>query len=290
VSALLLFIAGVIAGFCTSLVVNLLTPWVQSRLRFWTLRREAKSALEFVAGRTRLKAGGTTIDYVVLAMARSFEAPSIACFYEDTPHVLPPDLEALRRDFITDWDKRNTQGETHLPYNSPMYKLKRFDVGYRQILGGEEVPLLRLVFGATDYFTPLVTDLNVGDPIRDKYAARTDVTIEPVPEFATITGVTLNLITSDGLLLLTDRSPVVHSGAGRLHCSVAENLLRPIDSGQPARGPDPFRCGSRAVMEELGIEILPTEITFTAFGVDPVLCQYTFIGWARVRATSKEVE
>src|SRR5262249_20820087 len=39
----------------------------------------------------------------------------------------------------------------------------------------------------------------------------------------------------------------------------------------------------------LGIELSPSDITFIAFGVDPVRCQYTFVGWSEIKATAEEI-
>jgi hypothetical protein len=100
----------------------------------------------------------------------------------------------LRSVFIADWEERNQRGETHLPFNFHMYKLLEFDAGFRQMVDGEETLLLRLRFGPTDYFTQIVTDLNTSDPIRNSYAEATNIAERPGPEFASILGVNLSLI------------------------------------------------------------------------------------------------
>ena len=164
-----------------------------------------------------------------------------------------------------------------------------FDVGYREIVDGEEVSVLRLHFCPTDYFTSLVTDFNSGNPIRDRYAQMVDIYNSPVPEFATIVGVNIGLITNDGYYIVGERSGRVAIGAYQLTCSVNENMLRPTDAGKDG-APDPFRTAVRGAREELGIELEPTQITFTHFAIEPKLCEYSLYGWAHIRQTRKEIE
>ena len=128
--------------------------------------------------------------------------------------------------------------------------MNSFDVGYREIIDGEEVPILRMSFTPVDYFTVRVTDLDIGNPVRERLAGRVDVTKNPVPEFATILGVNIGLVTKDGCFIVTKRSHRVASGAGKYHCSLHEHILRPTDTNGEGV-PDPFRTASRAAMEEL---------------------------------------
>lgn len=148
---------------------------------------------------------------------------------------------------------------------------------------------MRLTFGPTDYFTQKVTDLNIGHPTRERYARRTDITDRPIPEFASILGVNLNLITKDGYLIVTGPSEEREVAGGTLHTSVGENLLRPIDQGVN-NAPDPFRCAFRGAQEELGVELKPGKVEFTAFGVYPRYCQYSLIGWSEIDETQVEIE
>lgn len=224
----------------------------------------------------------------MLSSAR-YTQDRIECLYDDRPLTLPTELMRLKEQLIRDWRRDKKNGETNLPYNSSTYGLKEFDVGYRDIRECEEVPILRLKFHPTDYFTEKVTDLNFGNAVRDKYAASIDYTIKPVPEFASIVGVDLNLITRDKYLIVSEGSVLVHAGAGKLHCSVAEHLLRPTDMG--ANGaPDPFRCALRAAQEELGVVLKPENVEFTIFGVQPKWLQYTLIGWSAIDEKRKEIE
>lgn len=285
-----LLIVGVILGFLGNLLATHFYPSLRYRWRRWHLRRKRNGRIPpaGTVNRAKLSVGHLTVSYIVLATGR-FASERIRCFYDDRPIPLQADIKRMRNDCVKDLKRRNKLGEANLPYNSPGYKLKEFDVGNREIIDGEEVPVLRFNFGPTDYFTQLVTDLNVGNPVRDKFAESSDCTVRPIPEFSSILGVTLVLVTRDNYLVVTDRNPLLQSGAGKLHCSVAENLLRPTDVG-PNQAPDPFRAALRGAQEELGIVLKPEELEFIAFGVEPTLCQYTLIGWAQIDATAKELE
>jgi hypothetical protein len=98
----------------------------------------------------------------------------------------------------------------------------------------------------------------------------------PVPEFASILGVNLNLITKDGYLIVTGPSEGRAVAGGTLHTSVGENLLRPIDQ-DVNNAPDPYHCAIRGAREELGVELKLEKVEFTAFGVYPHWCQYSLI-------------
>jgi hypothetical protein len=213
----------------------------------------------------------------------------IQCRYHPEPVPLPADFERMLQDYQRDWESRKQRGETDLPYNSAMYKLLRFQVGHRQVVGDEEVSELRLEFGPTDYFTQIITDLNIAHPIRRRYASQANLSEQPVPDFASVLGVNLTLITSDQLLLVTQRSGRAFLAGGSLHTSVAENLLRPKDAS-PDGAPDPFAAAARGALEEIGIAIQPEDISFNTFGVDPQLCQYSLIGTLRLQQTGAELE
>jgi hypothetical protein len=232
--------------------------------------------------------GGQKVNLIILARG-DYGPQEVQCFYERKRH-LPPDLEEMRKNYARNVKEQKAKGILGLPYDSPMYKLREFDVGHRNIIDGEEVPHLLLKFSPTDYFSQIVTDLNVGDPVREKYLARADlITQHPVPEFSTILGVNLNIITADNYLILTERSRQAKVAGGRLHTSVGENLLRPKDSGV-SYAPDPFLALTRGTKEELGIILNKDEIVFRTFTVIPDFCQYSLIATRHILETHSQVE
>nr|MDQ2716629.1 hypothetical protein [Chloroflexota bacterium] len=149
--------------------------------------------------------------------------------------------------------------------------------------------VLRLKFGPTDYFTQMVTDLNVNHPVRESYAKAASITEHPVSEFASILAINLNLVTKDGYLILTEQSPQSFVASGRLHTSVGENLLRPLDA-QQSGAPDPFQCAVRGAWEELGVTLRYEDIVFHTFTVIPDFCQYSLISTIRIQQTRAEIE
>src|SRR3974377_1379272 len=202
---MILLLFGAVIGF----FVNLLSSSFFSKMRLWykqfTLRYLSNSLKQLVRATfmpEKLTVGGLPIDLIILA--RSHYKPShIQCSYDRTPVPLIPEFAQMKRNFISDWRKRLANGENKLPYNSTTYKLKEFNTGYREIVEGEEVPVLRLLFGPSDYFTQIVIDLNINNPIRENYVRTASLAEHPLPQFASCSGVDLNLITKDGYLILT---------------------------------------------------------------------------------------
>ncbi len=135
----------------------------------------------------------------------------------------------------------------------------------------------------------MVTDLNIGNPIRERYAKAISITDRPIPEFATLLGVNLSIITKDGYLIITERSLRSFVAGGRLHTSVGENLLRAIDAGQ-SEAPDPFYCAIRGAKEELGITLNQEDLTFNTFTVIPDFCQYSLLSTIQISETRAEIE
>jgi len=232
--------------------------------------------------------GGLTINVIVLARGR-YGPKEIQCFYDGTAVPLMPEFERMKQDLVADLEQRKVNGEAKIPHNAETYKLQEFSTGYREMTNGKEVPVLRLKFGPTDYFTQMVTDLNLGNPIRERYAKAATVTEHPVLEFASMLGINLNVITQDDYLILTERSSQAFVAGGRLHTSVGENLLRPTDAG-PSGAPDPFRCALRGAQEELGIPLQDEDVVFSTFTVIPDFCQYSLIATIRIQQTRTEIE
>lgn len=234
-----------------------------------------------------LTVGGMRVNWCVIALDR-FRSHQIRCTYDRAATPLPPDLEHLCTEYLAEWERHEKQGEIGLPFNSPLYKLKAFHAGFREMIDGEEVPVLRLRFGPTDYFTQIVTDLNVENPMRNSYRRGVTLTEHPVPQFASLLGVNLSLITKDNYLIVSERNLRSFLAGGKLHTSVAENMQRPLDGGVNG-APDPFRSALRGAHEELGIELDAKELEFGAFGVEPTLCQYSLFGAQRLQLTRDEI-
>lgn len=285
-----------LAGALVSFIINLITPTIHSRLRkkiLGILRRlRTRKATTIILGPNspmqKMIIGKLKLDFIVLQYAH-YTPPLIECTYQDKFHELIPEFKKLKEEYIVDIDRRKKNGEFGLPYNGATYKLLKFEVGNRIIVDGEEVPFLQLGFGPTDYFTQLITDLNLKNPIRNRIASSANLIEKPISEFASILGVNFNLVTKDGYLIITERSSNVNVNGGIYHISVAENLLRPTDADSKG-APDLFNCARRGIQEEIGLSVDIKDIEFTTFGVYPPWCQYKIIGWSELKETKNEVE
>lgn len=237
----------------------------------------------------RLVVGGRMIRWIVLQRAR-YQRGSIHCSYDPAAVPLAPDLARLLSEYQRDWEERRARrGAVGFPYNAEMYKLKRFQMEHHhRRSGGEEVSELFLEFGPTDYFTQIITDFNVDHPVRNQYAAAVDLKELPVPEFASGMSVNLSLITSDHFLIATRGSRQAFVARGSFNASVGEHLLRPEDAA-PDGAPDPFAAARRGVLEEIGVDLKPEDIAFSAFGVNPHLCQYALTGTIWLKQTRAEI-
>lgn len=282
------FLAGAATTLAAQRVSSAFNLRPRPRPRLVPQRSKPRTPALPITVNDRLQLGGHTIEWMLLSWAR-YTPDRIHCRYDDQTSPLVPDLAALLEEYTEDWRRRRTMGEAGLPFNGKRYKLKQFDLGQRELRGGEEVPILHLEFGPTDYFTQLVTDLNVGNPVRDRYAATVDLTERPAPEFASNLGHDLNLVTADGYLIVTEKSQRSHKGGGCLASAVGEGFMRPTDADS-AGAPDSFQCMVRGAREEFGITLTPDQIEFTGFGVDPRICEYSLIGWAPLKETRAEVE
>lgn len=291
VKDIVLLLVGAFLGFFINLLSTALFPTIHLKYKHWKLHKLSKGREQLIRSSfpvEKLSIGELTVNVIVLVRGH-FGLGQIQCSYNPTSIRLLPEFARMKRDYMSDWKKKLEKGATNLPYNGPTYKLLEFNTGYREIIDNEEVPVLRLKCGPTDYFTQIITDLNINHPIREKYAKSTILTEHPVPEFASCIGISLNLITKDGFLIVAERSLQTFVAGGKLQSSVAENFLRPTDGGKDG-APDPFRCALRGVQEELGLQLNYQDIFFTTFILASEYCQYYFIGTIETQYDRAEIE
>lgn len=290
ITNIVLLISGAILGFFSDLLAEALFPSIHSKYRNWLLRRlsrQRKQLLRSTISPQDMTIAGLPIQWIVLERA-NFIPGRIRCTYDNTPFELEPEFKQMAKDQYQSVEERLARGDTEVPWDSATYKLLEFGVGRREIVNGEEIGILPLKFGPTSYFEQIVTDLNTTNPIRNRFARETNIAEKPVRQFSSILGVNLSLVTKDSYLIVTERSQHTHTAGNSLHTSVAENLLRPTDAG-PDGSPDPFRCAVRGAQEELGVPLDYQSIKFIAFGVHPVTCQYSLLGWSELPYTREEV-
>jgi hypothetical protein len=283
-----------IIGIPIGVIVNFLSAWCFPGFAIWyrTLlnRRIAKHINQLsraAVNAETLIICGKPLSWIVIERA-NYLPGRIESNYDNSPFVLEPEFNKMLVEYTENIRVRLEKGENHLPYNSNGYKLREFEVGYRQIVDGEEIPILRLKFGPTTYFEQIVTDLNINNPVRDRLARGAKLAEKPVEEFSSILAINLSLVTKDGFLVVSERSSKAHVAGNTLHTSVGENMIRPTDANSQG-SPDPFRAAIRGAQEELGIEIDYKDVKFIAFGVHPLLCQYSLLGWVQINYTRDQV-
>ncbi|MBL8165787.1 MAG: toll/interleukin-1 receptor domain-containing protein [Anaerolineae bacterium] len=239
--------------------------------------------------KTKMFIDGLDIDWIILAHARyRFARNQIVCHYDDREVPLEP-YYAQRKDMkIREYEEKAQRGEL-LPFNGDKWSLRKFTIEDHYINNnGDMVPQIVLYTTPTDYYTEEVTDQATIDEVRNYDARNVDVTERPVPQFASIIAVNINVITSDGYLIVAKRSGSSHTTPNTMHTSVAKNPARPTDAG-PDGEFDPFRCAIRGIREELGVVVKLEDVEFTTFGVYTALCQYSLIGWTRCQEKASDI-
>lgn len=186
---------------------------------------------------------------------------NINIHYNPHPLKKPPEIKLLYEQKIKEIERLEAKGEP-TPFNGLGYQLERFFLGDRE--GSHEEPSLHLTFRPTDYFTMLVTDNMLDEPIvvdnvkttlRKRYAERVDLSCTPVPEFATHFGVGIMIITADSKIIISERGPTAVD-AFVFFPSVAEGASRPVDAGSNG-GPDPYRTAVRGIARNLAWKFHP---------------------------------
>ena len=282
---------GFFLGILASLFANFTWEYIKQNRPRWK-RHFARFCRTAPVPEGFLTVGKTAVPWVVCAYG-PYSRENIKVHYNPNLLKKPPEIKALYEEKIREVKRRETKGEP-VPFNGLGYQLEKFFVGHRT--GPHEEPSLHLSFRPTDYFTMLVTDNMLDEPIvvdnvkttlRKRYAERVDLMYSPVPEFATHFGVGIMVVTADGKIIFSERGPTAVD-AFVFFPSVAEGSSRPVDAGSNGR-PDPYRTAVRGVAEELGIEISPDQVKFLSFGANAVLCEYALCGVVYTDQTEEEI-
>lgn len=281
-----------IAGIATSIAAEMLWEWIRDNGARTVKRRLARFHRPKPAPAGFLTIGDTQVPWVVCAYG-PYSRENIKILYNPHETKKPPEIQRLYDELIKDVKKREAKGDP-IPFNGLGYKLEKFFVGART--GPGEEPALTLGFRPTDYFSMLVTDARLDEPIvvdnvkttlRKRYADRVDLAYSPVPEFATHFGVGIMVVTLDGQIVFSERGPTAVDSYV-FFPSVAEGSSRPVDAG-PSGGPDPYRTAVRGIAEELGIEVSTDQIRFLSFGANAVICEYALCGVVHIDQTADDL-
>lgn len=206
--------AGFAAGVVSSLMAQWLwtsgEPWVKQRRNRSAERRMRAQGQQALTDNGNLRIGTTVIPWIVCAFG-PWTTDQILCFYNAKPIDYPPAIKDRVRALTQEIQQRDRLGE-RVPFNGLGYQLESFDVSGRTAT--QEEPVLKLRFHPTDYFAMLATDHDLDSPLvirgqgttlRREFAQGTDLRIRPVTAFATHFGVAIQVITSDGLMIISER-------------------------------------------------------------------------------------
>ena len=278
-----------LAGLVTSFVLGHLRRGVERKQH----AKRGHSDRHIAQSNRRItKVGNLEFSWVVGAYG-PFKEENIESHYHADEPIYPLEVESALAEFTAEMAAKQAKGED-VPWDGEDYKLVRFHVSSRE--GESEEPRLVLHFAPTTYYRMLVTDQRLDVPmtvagttatLRERYAANVDLRCEVVPELATSWGAGLSVVTNDGYLLFAERGKTA-VGADTFGPSVAEGASRAADSGADG-APDQFGIAKRGIEEELGVPLLPEELTWLSFGANSSLCEFGLIGLVRTPFTFAEI-
>ncbi len=113
-----------------------------------------------------------------------------------------------------------------------------------------------------------------------------------IPYLAHHSGIAVLVITSDNILILTQRDKKTGARAGENDVSVVEGIgpTKDADTSVTVNKIDVFRAIVRGCNEELGFIPSFDEISILGFGVDMAFYQYNFLSIIRTKLTYMDIE
>lgn len=213
----------------------------------------------------------------------------IRSHYIPFPEKLPMELQARRDQIQQEQEQKKEQGVPSF-WNGEIYALDRFVIGREPV---HENMTLDLWFRPSDYYTFLATNMSLREPeMRAKHLSGIDW-YETISYFSHSFGVSLAVVTSDGYTIFTQRGKNVGTRPRTYETGVVEGLSRPIDRGTGSEAPDVYRCASRGLAEELGlqesIDFSVSDIMFLSFGVDTRYALRGLTGMVKIKCSTEKL-
>lgn len=239
--------------------------------------------------------GKWCVDWFVIEGSSSdpYTPNNIICQFDPTPLVLPPDRQQ-KKNLIEESQAKveKTYGSRDF-HNGPTLALGGFRRGQ---LGDMEEPLLNLQFRPSDYYTYLATAMSLDEPInieqakvitvRDKYLR--NIRYEtPIPEFASAFPINLNVITSDGYIVISKRAETTGGYPDYIFPAINE-IVNPVADRSAIGTMSLFTTAQRGASHELNIEIAEDELIFFTLGVDTRWYFYGLTGLIRSKTFSRD--
>jgi isopentenyldiphosphate isomerase len=185
----------------------------------------------------------------------------------DEEVVLPPDMASWRDEVAAEGERLRAEGRTPL-WNGPRYAVESFDISRAPL---DEAPEIHLRLRPTDYYTFLAAQqldrrLSDGTTPRTRCLDPEDPLV--APSFLQCSfAVNVAVVTTDDMLVVSQRSNRVRMAPGVWNSSVNEGLSRHIDSsGRSA--PNLHAVARRGMREELSLEPHEYSLDLLAFVLD----------------------
>lgn len=260
---------GLLAGTIPGLIIGVIFEdkltalWARTRR---TLTRNSRGNPEF--NRAAFKMGPLVTDCVIIEGdgENVIDEDCVYVAVNSTEVSLPAEMVRWKQEIAEREAEKKSNGEPYA-WNGPNYGIERFAVGRTPL---DEKPEIFLRLQNSDFFTTLATQqldrpLQDGSTPRQKYIANRP--LSDVPSFmACSLGVNVVLVTSDGQVLLSKRSPDVALFPGLWSVSANEAVSRSIDSaGRTA--PNLYGVARRGLNEELALNSNEYDLRLLAFHV-----------------------
>jgi hypothetical protein len=299
-----MLIYGAVIGVVISIVWDRLAASAHRRIRLWKARRVAR-----VVGRGPIHlAGRSTAVHIVEGDGRLIlNEAHVTVNLRNSVTELPPLVQARREQVDIELMRRDSSGPVK-PWDSPdLVALNAYRVS--RTAHGEH-GVLELDCSITDYATFAATVLSLdeevlqvgvqdgqstGSPqtttLRSEYLQgdlAEKAVDHPIPFLANGLGVALLAFTYDRQVILTRRQPESRARPGGYDVSVVEGFNCAYDADGTSRLSVSKAC-LRGAQEELGLNLVASDITLLGFVVDMDFYQWNIVGTLDTRLTASEV-
>lgn len=213
---------------------------------------------------------------------------NIRTHYDPMPATFFEEIMQAKRQMQQEQEEKQQRGEPY-QWNGEKYHLSRIVISREPV---HESMTLGLWFKPRDHYTGLATRRCLDNPdFRKKYVP--DDWSTPVIGMSCSMGVDLVVVSSDGYTLLTQRGQHQSVHQNTFHASVSEAVSPAFDRSTNGQAPDLYRCASRGLAEELGlqesIDFSTSDILFLSFSVDTRYALYALRGMVKVKRSTEEI-
>lgn len=240
--------------------------------------------------------GGWHAPWVVVEGSTTdpYPADNVICQLDPIAVELPSDLAAIKETVEAEQLSLESETGRRLFHNGPTTAIA--EIGRGQ-MGPMEAPLLVLRLRPSDYYTFLATAMSLDrvvpgvsgrgtETVRSKYFRNLQFA-KPNPAIASALSVNLNVITSDGFIVLSKRATDGIAGyAGAIATAINESV-NPVSDRASTGTLSLLNTAQRGAGHELNISFGSDELAFFTLGVDTNYYFWGITGVVRTREFSK---